>query len=283
MLSSKIELNIVGKLRNGQEIDKYIAKDSEGHTYYLTREEMIVYGSRGNIKNIRIQVSNGKSIIRGKGIDLNTLPEMNINTGNIRQGKAKETAEFIIVKKIIDKGKLIGYQLKNKAGAIKNISKADTLKLADSGKIKNAKVEKRINSQNNSIEMRLIGINCDLNKVASLIRNDAGQFIDPTVTKRGLSTRALLVTKGGQILDYKRKRKIPFVTGDFLVLQLDGNLKVYNRNEIAKEFTLNRDERKATIDDYVNNYKDIRISILGNEEMQLNNENLKSWTIINFK
>lgn len=283
MLSSKIELNIVGKLRNGQEIDKYIAKDAEGHTYYLTREEMIVYGSRGNIKNIRIQVSNGKSIIRGKGVDLNTLPEMNINTGNVRQGKAKVTAELIIVKKIIDKGKLIGYQLKNKAGAIKNISKADTLKLADSGKIKNAKVEKRINSQNNSIEMRLIGINCDLNKLASLIRNEAGQFIDPTVTKQGLSTRALLVTKGGQILDYKRKRKIPFVTGDFLVLQLDGNLKVYNRNEIAREFTINRNERKATIDDYVNNYKDIRISILGNEEMQLNNESLRSWTIIDFK
>ena len=283
MLNSKIELNVVGKLRNGQEIDKYIAKDTEGKTYYLTREEMIVYGTRGNIKNIRIQVSNGKSIIRGKGIDLNTLPEMNINTGNVRQGKAKEVAEFIIIKKIIDKGKLIGYQIKNRVGAVKNISKTDTLKLADLGKIKNAKVEKRISNQNSSIEMRLIGVGCDINAIPSLIRNEAGQFIDPAVTKRGLSTRALLVNKGGQILDYRRKRKIPFVTGDFLVLQLNGDLRVYNRNEIAREFTINRNERKATIDDYVNNYKDIRISILGNEEMQLNNENLKNWTIIDFK
>lgn len=283
MASIAEKYTVIGKIRNGQEIDKYVVRGLDGSILSLSRDEVIIQGSRGVISNIRVQTCNGKAIIRGKGVDLTTLPEMNVNNGNVKAKSVKKADKVAITKRIMLNGKLVGYEIRGQNGITKNVLRKNIISLITNGKVENAELTRWTNPKTNRTEIIIRGVGCDIGSLPILITNSSGKIIDPSKESSGLSTRALLVNKGGFVINKKTKKQENFMTGDFLVITLSGDIKVESKESIIRNYKIIKGINESTVDNYVTNIDNYVIEVFGNKDIELNKEVIKKWTIIEHK
>lgn len=166
-MASRTMYQIVGRYMDGKEVTGYHLQSIEtGKAGKYTKEQVIYLVGRDQITNCTGQIYQDKVILRGNGMSLDDLP-VQFESGKIKnteqQGKIRrneqigQTMEKLMIIGSIKKGKFtVGYVIKNAGGATKEIGREDLLRLAQDGKIGNARV------QNYDGKLLLRGINCSL-------------------------------------------------------------------------------------------------------------------------
>jgi len=143
---------IVGRYMDGSSVTGYHLLDVNGEQRRVTREQVIFLVGKGDISNCRGQLHKDDVILRGVGINLNDLPVVNENTGELKntanlgrvaRGATTEQAlaQFMIVGKIIQGNRTIGFTIANAGGATKDISREQAEKLAGRLRIGNARLQ----------------------------------------------------------------------------------------------------------------------------------------------
>lgn len=131
-----------------------VQSESGDKTNKLTREQLCYLLGRGQIKNCTGSVNQGRMVIRGKGISLDTLPTVEVepkasakagastNTSAASTSKAgvkKSTAtQFAVIGKIKQGNSVVGYMVDGGKGQ-KRVGRSQFIDLVKSGKVSNVK------------------------------------------------------------------------------------------------------------------------------------------------
>lgn len=170
--SKRVQYQIVGRYMDGSEVTGYHLQSIEtGKSGRYTRGQVCFLVGRGQITNCTAQIYKDTVLLRGNGMSLEDLPIIREdgelrNTdslGNIRKGTSAVDAinMFNIVGALKSGRNTVGYVLQNAGCGIKKVKRDQVIKLAQEGKIGNARV------QNYNGKLILRGINCNLDELPS--------------------------------------------------------------------------------------------------------------------
>lgn len=87
------QLMIVRKLVSGGKPVGYVLRNAGGAERKVKRDEVVTLAKDGKIGNARVQMYNGKVLLRGKNLNLNTLPEEEMEAPKKSPAKKAETAK----------------------------------------------------------------------------------------------------------------------------------------------------------------------------------------------
>jgi hypothetical protein len=245
---------------------------------------------------MRISTNNGEVIIRGKGINLNSLPvydegKQKYRPGVVSQNVAVASAKpreiqsrtnmekFKIIKRIMDKTSCVGYVLEDVSGNTRRISRETVLKLAEGNRISNAVVSKTFDQVTGQQVVSLRGVNgCSLKQLPILIV-EGGRIVDPSTNKSSVTIRAVRMKCAGQIVNNSSKSVDRFNVGDFIIVKVDGNLKVIPGTEFIQKYRPEKSCSAATCDNYLDCLSDYTIEIYGSNSTKVSPNQVKTWAM----
>lgn len=175
MGAQRTKYQIVGRYMDGKEVVAYHLQSLEtGKAGRYTREQVCYLVGRDQVTNCSGQIYQDKVLLRGVNCSLDDLPvqyENGVIKNADRMGKVRrnetidQTMEKVMIVGNIRNGRnTIGYLIRNAGGAQREISREQLMKLAEQGRIGNARV------QNYNGNKLLRGVNCDLNQLPSVER-----------------------------------------------------------------------------------------------------------------
>lgn len=234
-LTSGVKYKVVGRYTSGSTVSAYHIVGDDGTQKKVNKAFLIRLIDKGLVTNCRVQMYNGEPIIRGSGINMNSLPvydeqkkEMKIvrqetSTGEIRS----DLPNVMITKRIMDKSTCLGYEVVNESGESKLFKRDTVIEMALQKQIVNARVQRDGNS------MILRGVGCSLDKLpvinASELKlqgnqeqkRDTGNVYVGAVIKEPSSTN-------------KNKKNIPLVEVSLEEIIRLGSRKFNLRKDISK-------------------------------------------------
>ena len=159
-----LKYKIVGRYMRGVEVVGYHVVDSMGKDMPLDKEAVQQMALDNVIVNCKAQLDNGEVRIKGVGCKLRELPVIDVDTNKIRgsESNRKNRAIFTIVARIFEGKGIIGYVIRDGEGVDRKVRRSDVFKLAEAGKITNARVQ----MDRGNILLR--GVNCDLAQLPTL-------------------------------------------------------------------------------------------------------------------
>lgn len=268
----------------------YDLVDQQGTHLQVSKNRLIYMVGRGEVENIRVQQYGGEVIIRGKGTNINALPQYDINKGTVRNAgnDGADTKENTQVKpvleithRIMEKNTCIGYIIRNQLGLNKRFSREETLQLAESGSIKNATVSHYNASTNNGLSTEerkvLRGVNVQLDKLPSLVVMPDGKLVDSRMRNGELTMRVAPVPMRG-ILRFQGKQKM-FNPGDIIVVMPDGTVNILAK-EKALQVLQKVNTDKATCDAYSKVYGEYTIEFFGKHIINITPEMIRNWAVM---
>lgn len=303
MNAHNILYSATGRYMDGQRVTGYHLVGNDGSQHPVSKERVIYLIGKGLVTNLRIQVgADNEVIIRGKGVNLNTLPVFDQNKQQFRNNEASQSAanskvsvkkstvanastmgQYKIVKRIMFKNSCLGYELKNYGGETIRMERKKVIDLAIQKLISNAVVRKSLKDGETAPTLILRGVDCDLSKLPILIVTDNGKIIDPAVEVSGLTVRSAYMKHSGIVRDNANNRTITFKAGDFIICGANGEIKIVNRLDVEKDYTKDTNSGSATCDNYLNMLSSYSIEIFGSKPVQLTQQMIKSWVILKCK
>lgn len=170
--------SVVGRYMTGPEVTGYqLISDTSTESKKYSKEALAFLIGKGAVVNCDAQIYNGNIVLRGVGIQINTLPIVSDKDGKIsnaeKLGKPKrnETTDDTLSKSMIigrvekelaDGRRVIGYVIMNAGGVKRVINKDELINLTQSNRIGNARV------QNYNGKTLLRGIGIDLRNLQKL-------------------------------------------------------------------------------------------------------------------
>lgn len=170
-LTSGVKYKVVGRYTSGSTVSAYHIVGDDGTQKKVNKAFLIRLIDKGLVTNCRVQMYNGEPIIRGNGINMNSLPvydeqkkEMKIvrqevsteaGTGNARS----DLPNVMITKRIMDRSTCLGYEVVNESGESKLFKRDTVIEIALQKQIVNARVQRDGNN------MILRGVGCSLDKL----------------------------------------------------------------------------------------------------------------------
>lgn len=296
MTNIRVTYKVVGRCLKGKEISAYVFIGSDNSQLILNKDRTIYMIGKGMIENMRIQTVNNEVIIRGKGVNLNTLPAYDENKQSFRGNDASQTvanngvhprntpltnnmSQFEIVKRIMMKNTCIGYVVRDMAGNTKRLDRQTVVRLGIEKRLSNAVIQ-RLNNKDGSNSVVLRGVGCEIKKLPILIVDEQGKIIDPNVNKNEVVLRAAKMKRGGVITNIVSNRKKFFSFGDFLVCKADGTLDMIQGTEFIRNFKQDTEHGTATCDYYLDKLQDYTVELFGGYATVLNPNQVKTWTMI---
>jgi len=275
--------SVVGRYMTGSEVTAYHLRAGDGEQLYVTKERAVHMIGRGLIENLRVQYSGSSVIIRGKGVNLMKLPVFDEKTQRIRgeagEIKVKKLGTMVITKAIQDRGKTIGYELKDASGKNLRVQISKVRELAKEGLIYNAKVQDYEKDGKRRVILR--GHNgTQLNELPKLWVNGNGVIVDPERDINEISYRAVKMRKGGTLYNLEKGTKEIFGVGDYIVCGLFGELRSVKERDILKLFEVDREVKMATCDNDLTKLEKYPIELFGKEKMYMKEDIVKSWGIL---
>lgn len=300
MVNPNVIYRVTGRYMDGQKIIGYHLVGDDGSQAQESRDRVIWLIGKGLISNMRIQIGpDNEAIIRGKGINLNSLPvydptknkyrntessqavaNSSVSTKKSTVQNANPMGQYKILKRIMLKNKCIGYEMIDYSGTITRKKREDVIKLAVQKLISNAIVQKYTKSGSSKPELILRGAGCDLSKLPILIVNEQGKIVDPTKDKESFTVRVAYMKHSGIVHDTINNKNIPFRSGDFIICVADGKIEIKDRLTVEKRYKKDTESSQAICDDYLKITQNYYIEIFGNKPLQLTPNMVKSWTIM---
>ncbi len=169
-ITNGMTYSVVGRYMAGSEVNGYHLVGEDGSQAKVSKEQLIFLIGRGVIVNCRVQMLNGKPLLRGKGVNLNELPIVDEKHGTIKKGEdtlasknkpangASPLGRLSIVGRIMHRNTCVGYIVKDTGGVERKLSRANVLELAAKKLIANATVQK----YNGQVLLRGVGVDLSL-------------------------------------------------------------------------------------------------------------------------
>lgn len=300
MLNPNTIYRVTGRYMDGQKLIGYHLVGEDGSQAQEGRDRVIWLIGKGIISNMRIQLGNdGEAIIRGKGINLNTLPVFDPNKNKYRNTENSQAVahsnvsvksssvqdvspmgQYKIVRRIMLKNKCLGYELQDYSGAVSRKKREDVMKLAVQKLVCNAVAQRYTRPDSSTPELILRGVNCDLGKLPILIVNEQGKIVDPTKDKSSFTVRSAYMKHSGVVHDKIHNSKIPFKAGDFILCGANGEIDIKDRLSVEKDYRKDTENSHAVCDDYLETAQNYLIEIFGSKPIQLNSQMIKNWVIL---
>lgn len=303
MINPNIIYNVTGRYMDGQKLLAYHLVGDDGSQACETKERVIYLIGKGIIANMRIQSgTNGNVIIRGKGVNLNTLPVFDNGKNQFRSDGLSQAAEntqvpitksaipninqmgqYRIIKRIMHKNRCLGYEVQDYSNSIKRFSREKVMELAIQKLVNNAVANKVTSKDENGqtkINVVLRGVGCDLNRLPILLADTKGNIIDPMKNMDSLSIRGASMKRSGIIKDMVRNKTIQFRTGDVVICEPSGNISVRNKLDVSKRYVAGSASDTAVCDDYLNASSGYSIEVFGSKPVQLNPNIVRSWAVL---
>lgn len=282
--------NVTGRYMNGKECTGYHLVDANGTSYIVNRDKAILLISRGQIENMRVQYSGDDVIIRGKGINLNTLPVFDANKDKFRanapqQGTTPKTtqhnpmSQFKIVKRLMYKNSVFGYIIQDATGREARISKAKANELASIGKILNAEATKYTPKGSTESVVVLRGVGCELNKLPVVVVDQSGNAVDTTNKNQTINSRASLLRRAGVLYNDEKRTRKTFSVGDYIIITPTGELGLLSAEE-AKKALHPSDNTEAICDSYLDNVSKYSVEFFGSSRQPMSAKVVKNWRIV---
>lgn len=286
-----------GRYMSGTKVASYHLVGDNGSVIIANRDKAILLISRGRVKNMRVQYSGDDVIIRGNGINLNTLPIFDIdkesfrnsgiapqtvtnaanNSENTKVNAQSSLSQFKITKRIMYKTACVGYVIANVNGQERKISREQAKKLAMDGMIINVDASKYIN--NGKIEIVLRGIGCELKKLPVVLVDANGKAIDTTKTDQTVEVRAVRLSKPGILYNDEEKTKKIFKAGDYMVCLANGKISIMKSEEAANKMHVSSSSNVIG-DNYAKNSSKYSFEFLGSPRSKLNEQMIYKWRIV---
>ena len=177
MSAKRVEYQIVGRYMDGKEVIAYHLQSIEtGKSGKFTKDQVVFLIGRDQITNATGQLYQDKVLIRGKGMSLEALPIVQVSgemkhtevLGKIRKGTSAEDAleQWTIIGTIRDGKNVVGYAVQNAGCAVRKISRAQTIKLIEHGRIGNARVQNYNDPKRGPVKL-IRGVGVDLTELPS--------------------------------------------------------------------------------------------------------------------
>ena len=281
---------VTGKYMTGSEVTAYHLTSDSGQSLIVNKEKAILMISRGLIENMRVQYSDDEVIIRGKGINLKTIPVFDMNKNEFRQSNAPKQgttnkttrqnpmSQYRIVKRMMFKTSCIGYIVVDAANRESRMKKDKAIELALKGYIINADAQKYIPAGETEPKIVLRGVGCEIKKLPAVLVDQSGRLIDDTANNE-IITRATLMRRGGILYNNYAKNKKTFAPGDYIVCTPNGGLDVLPAAK-AKD-VLNRSEATSTVcDSYLNNVAYYNVEFYGDAKRDIAPAMVIKWPVV---
>jgi hypothetical protein len=164
----KNHYNLTGRYMSGTEVTGYNIKSVEnGSDIRATREQMAYLVGKGAVLNCEAQIYKDKLIIRGKGVDVGSLPvkqeastKPSTNDSTTKQpAQPKKIANYKVTGVIKNGSRTEYYIIADINGNTKSLPRTQVLNLAKNGDLINARLQK----VNDKYTLR--GVDCDINSL----------------------------------------------------------------------------------------------------------------------
>jgi hypothetical protein len=290
---------VVARYMTGTTLDAYFLTSDSGEYEKANKERAIFLIGKGLVANLRMQSNNGEVLIRGSGINLNTLPIIDTPTNTLRnredvskrvadiidratqskKSRENPAAQLTITKRVMYKTACKGYELINLAGKKAIVHSAKCLEYAEAGRISNATVQKI--TENGAVKIILRGKEgVNLAKLPTLYMDSEGQIVDPTNDEVRVYMRGVRMSQGGMLHDVARGTKNFFNVGDFLICGVNAKIAIARANQMESAFEVAKGVEKAFCDDYLEVATEYKIEIHGKAPSKLNPESIRKWTVL---
>lgn len=296
MAGNNITYRVTGRYMSGSNVVGYHIVGEDGSQNMANRDRILYLIGHGQIENMRIQFSDGEAIIRGRGVNLNTLPIYDLDKNGYRGNPASQSVaatnvtpkepgaamgQYTILKRIMAKNTCLGYIVSDSSGREMKIRKQKALELAHERLIRNAVVN-RYKTTDGKIQIVLRGVGCDLNKIPVVAVDENGSLVDPTVIAQQpqVYMRAAKMARGGIIYDKKSNRRLGFASGDYILCGVNATLRPIKASEASGLFKIATDVNAAVCDEFLQNLTEYPIELFGSTATVLNASQVKSWPIV---
>ena len=280
----KLPFNVVSRYYcDGEYMYNLVSMDNQ--SIIVDRNEVIYLIENGFVGNMRVQVYNGNTIIRGKGINLNNLPVYNVNKQQIKKDNIKNTQKnkisnkFTVVKRIVYGSYCIGYVIVDSNNVEKKLREKDIMYLAKRKLLTNVMIQKYKSKSTGESKFVLKGIGCRLDDLPTMLVNKKGQIISDMIEEEFF--RVIRVKYNGVIYNLKDNKKMVFSHGDYILFLPSGKVVIKkNSNNIA---IIDNDRVSSNIinlcDKYIENASNYSMEIFGYKKMGLTVDFIKRWHI----
>lgn len=292
-----VAFRVVGRYMTGSTVTMYHLVGSDGRQEQVLKDRLIYMIGKGLIENMRVQANGSELILRGKGINLNTLPIYDEKHKEFRGNAASQDVasaavvpkkdsginpmgQLRINKRIMYKTNCLGYMVVDHSGKETKLPREKVIELAIQKLISNATVQRYTEPGELAPKFILRGAGCDLSELPALIVDGNGKILDPTLNKGDIKMRATRMRRGGIIHDKVKKANITFQPGDYLLCDVKGGLRVVKDADMRSKFKADNSSNMAICDDYLENLKNYPVEIFGTQAQELKPEQIKSWTIV---
>jgi hypothetical protein len=251
-----------GVYKEGDKITAYRLMKSDGSTVDVSRERLIRMITEGCVHNMRVQITSGGEVIRGKGINLSNL--------RVYSAESDKIKEYNIVKRIIKKKKCIGYEVVDTDGGSKNISVKTAYKMISDGSIVNADIAKKnINGKEYTV---IVGKGIKLSSLEEVIITNGKMLNDKN--KESVTCRVLETMSSGIIYDKENDTMQRFIKGQVIAYNPNGRMYVLSKDSIeyTEKKTADSDSNEDRCEEYIIKYSN-------GEQESLSKEKVNMWKV----
>lgn len=283
---------VTGRYMTGSEVTGYHLVDDNGNSLTVSRDKVIVMITRGLIENMRLQYdSNGGVLVRGKGVNILSLPVFDLKTSSFRETNAPKTgvtakavvnnpmAQYSVTKRIMYKTSCVGYIITDASGREAKVNREKTYEFALKGLLTNADAQKYIPKGTTTPKIVLRGVGCDLNSLPVIIVDQNGNSVDTTKTNQEITVRATQSRRAGIIYNDAKHQKATFNPGDYIVCTPTGGLNIMPISEARQKMTKSSNTT-AICDTYLNGLADFSIEFLGDKRQKITPQMVLRWVIV---
>lgn len=302
MTSKTITYRVTGRYMSGSAVEAYHLVGEDGSQMRANKERIIYLIGRGQIENMRLQSNGSELIIRGKGINLNSLPIFDTNKNNFRDNPASQAVaatnvspkkdsginvmgQMRLVKRIMYKTSCLGYIVADVNGVEKKIDRNRVIKLATQKLISNAVVQRWSPKGSTQSQLILRGVGCDINQLPVVTVDQNGNLIDPNeiAKQEYIYTRAVRMKRGGIIHDTVKNKNLSFESGDYIICGINGTLRPI-KSDVAKDILiLDNSGNSAVCDEFLSNLEKYPVELFGGAVQSLKDTQVKKWPIVKVK
>lgn len=302
MTNNNLTYRVTGRYMTGSTVVSYHLVGEDGSQIVAGKERVIYMIGKGQIENMRLQSDGDDILIRGKGINLNTLPVFDTAKGNFRGNQASQAAastnvapkkgsgvnpmgQFTIVKRIMYKTTCLGYIVTDLSGEEKKFKRSKVVELATQKLISNAIVQKYTPKGETEYQLVLRGVGCDIGELPVVAVDQNGNIIDTAAVSKEqfVYMRAVKMKRGGIIYDESKNKRITFEPGDYIICGIESTLRSLKASEIESRIVLSGDSNTAVCDEYLANLSNYPVELFGGASQKLTPEQVKRWPVVKVK
>lgn len=288
---------VVGRYMTGSAVVGYHLVGSDGSQVKASKERVIYMIGKGLVENMRVQSLDTEIILRGKGVNLNTLPIYDLNKDAFRDGvKSQEVAntnvkpkrdsgvnpmgQMEIIKRIMYKTNCLGYILKDRSGKEMKLSRDKIIDLGVQRLLSNATVQKYTDNNTGETKLILRGVGCDLTELPSLIVDETGKIIDINKTTDEIRMRIVRMKRGGIVYDKGKDKRLTFEAGDYLICGKNAVVRPIKHVDLISKFEIINGENSAVCDNNLVNLENYPIELFGNKVQMLTPQQVINWQVV---